>query len=701
MRPDDVGQVAFDWFQAQPGCMLLAVADAQARPVGQLERTSFLLRFGSQYGNAIYARRPVSLTMEPVNLMIEADDDAVEFAERALDLFADELWRGFIIVDQGRYLGVSGMIELLRATTQERTSNARKLRGLADDLRKSNRALERQRRLAEAVIEHIPSLIAVRGQRDGTLRLINRAGAEMMGKLNEKVMRRSAVASRPGDMMQQILRADATLARQPPAMPCDLTFTIPGAMQQRIIRAMQIRIPMPDDDALTLTIAEDVTEVRRATSRIEELALFDVLTGLPNRVQLNNRLISLLDTEVSGAMARPEVALIAIDLDRFKMVNDTFGHDAGDMVLREMAARLRLAVRPEDLSVRIGGDEFAVLVSAPSLATLSEIVAQRLCESMKQPFHIRDKIVHLGGSIGIAIYPHDCRNADELMKHADMAMYDAKANGKGTWRRFSPGMREGLEQRSALEMELRQALARGQLAIHLQPQMDIADRRISGFECLARWTHPDLGQVPPAVFIPLAEDIGLIGELGEWIIQQSCRIGRTLPAGMSIAVNVSAVQFRLPGLVECIQAALADSGLEADRLELEVTESMLIADEAQVMISFNRLKALGVRIALDDFGTGFASFTYLKRYAFDKIKIDRSFVSGLPQDASSRAIVSAVAVLGSQLGAVVTAEGVETNVQYEALERLGCMQVQGYLIGRPSADPYQYLQPPYGQKRMA
>lgn len=700
LNSGDLGETAYARFEQAMDCPLLAIVDAEQRPVGLLERNTFLLKLAGQYGRAVFAHRPVSMIMEPARLVVEASESAADFAEVALKHHLDDLMRGFIIVENGRYLGIGGVVDLLRATVEERTETLARQEKLAQSLRSSNQALERERAFVQAVVEHIPLLVAVRRQSDGQLRLLNKRGGEMLGVEPGGLVGRKATDLPNHRLARQIRGADALLDKQPAGTSRDFRYQSRNLPAPRTLRTTRIPVVLPEDEAFTLTIAEDVTEMRMANSRIEKLAHFDTLTGLPNRVQLHNRLVEMLE-EAADAAEPVEVALIAIDLDRFKIVNDTFGHSAGDMVLKEMARRLRAALRANDLPARLGGDEFAVVISAPAAARLSEKIAGRLIDSMKLPFRFGDKVLHLGGSIGIAVSPRDCTTAADLMNYADMALYRAKAEGKGTWRRFSPDMREGLLQRNALETDLRQAMERNELEVHLQPQLEIATGRISGFECLMRWRHPVHGYVPPATFIPLAEDIGLIHRFGEWIINEACRIGSTLPAPLTIAVNISALQFRVDGLVNCVHRALHDHDLSPWRLELEITESVLIDDEDQVMKCIAKLRELGVKIALDDFGTGFASFSYLQRLAFDKIKIDRSFVHGLPEDQSSLAIVSAVTVMSRQLGAIVTAEGVETQTQFEALSELGCQQAQGYLIGRPAMDPSAYLLHPPCEAKVA
>lgn len=421
-----------------------------------------------------------------------------------------------------------------------------------------------------------------------------------------------------------------------------------------------------------------VRERALTTRRLERLANSDALTGLANRAYLYERLNAML--------ARPnrELALLAIDMDGFKAVNDTLGHSAGDAVLCEVADRLRSVLRPADLASRLGGDEFAVtLVRDNDAGQLAEHVADRVLDAMRQPFAIEGKMLFLGCSIGIAVYPEDGLTSEDLMRSADIALYRAKADGKGVAKRFAPALRERLEERDALGDALSRALDRGEISVALQPILRLRDDRVTAYEALMRWNHPELGAIPPSAFIPIAEEIGLIARLGQWMIHEACRIAHHLPGNTMIAVNISSIQFRLPGLVPQVMQALATWGLAPGRLELEITESVLIGKDADVMASIRQLRALGVRIALDDFGTGYASFDYLQHLPLDTIKIDRGFTAGLPQLPVSRAIVSAIAVIGRELGLRVTAEGIETTEQLDAVRALGCDQAQGYLISHP------------------
>jgi diguanylate cyclase (GGDEF)-like protein/PAS domain S-box-containing protein len=700
-RPGDSGESIYHRFKGNPDCPLIAVIDDKACPIGLVERNSFLVRLAGPYGRSVYGERPISLIMESAPLLVEADTDSGVFARYALEGFSGQLIKGFIVVDQGRYLGVGAILDLLKATVAERAVNEQQLRVLAENLRKSNLDAERQRRFAEAVIEHIPSLVTVRSETDGVFVLANKAGEAILGLDRSEIVGKTVAEISPRALGRQLQSADKILSRLPPATIREIPFDLHDAGDARLLRIAQIPVAMPDDDSLILTVADDVTEASQAISRIEQLAHYDILTGLPNRAAFQEKLAETLGiVDRSGEIGVPiEAALLIIDIDRFKSVNDLFGHSLGDAVLREVAERLRSVIEPEGMPTRLGGDEFAALITARGVEAMAESLAQRLTELLAQPFLCAGRSVQLGGSVGIAVYPRDASRAEDLIQHADMALYRAKAEGKSTWRRFNAGMQASLLQKNQLEYDLRNALAKGELGVHFQPIRDLASERITGFEALMRWDHPRLGAVSPASFIPIAEESGMIGPMGEWIFRQACAMACRLPDGMTIAVNISAVQFGLPGFVGSVIHALAASGLEPHRLEIEVTESVFIHDEAQVLRIINLLRDLGVRIALDDFGTGFASLSYLHRLPFDKIKIDMSFVQGLPGNTASTAIIGAVSRLARELGMITTAEGVETPEQLAAVTALGCTQAQGYLIGHPVADPQAFLPvPPASQK---
>jgi diguanylate cyclase (GGDEF)-like protein len=405
----------------------------------------------------------------------------------------------------------------------------------------------------------------------------------------------------------------------------------------------------------------------------------DGLTGLPNRVVFNDQLAEALD----GPANEAEFALLLLDLDRFKTVNDTLGHPIGDKLLCHVVDRIRSCVRDTDLIARLGGDEFAILQRSPKQPEAARALARRLVDLVGRTYIVDDHLLNIGVSIGIALPPADGADPDRLLKSADLALYRAKEEGRGRHRFFEQEMDARAQARRALELDLRRAFALRQFEVHYQPQMNLADRRVVGFEALARWRHPERGMISPAAFIPIAEEIGLISQIGEWVLQTACREAAGWPGDISIAVNLSPVQFSSPGLVTMVIAALRQSGLAPERLELEITESVLLQETAATLTILHQLRALGVRIAMDDFGTGYSSLGYLRSFPFDKVKIDQSFVREMPSDGDSNAIVRAIIGLGVSLGISTTAEGVETQEQLDRLRAEGCTDIQGYLLSRP------------------
>ena len=423
----------------------------------------------------------------------------------------------------------------------------------------------------------------------------------------------------------------------------------------------------------------DITRRKEAEQRIEHMALHDALTGLPNRSLFRTRLSS----EIAHA-ARDEgvFAVLVADLDAFKAVNDSLGHPAGDELLRIISDRLRSVVREGDTVARLGGDEFALILTRLEDAGDASRVALRVINAVGQPVDLDGHLISVGVSIGIAMGPDTGTDVDQLFKNADIALYRAKAAGRSTYRFYEPGMDAAVAERNLLQIDIRDAVARGGFTLHYQPVVDLARDEVSGFEALLRWSHPTRGMISPADFVPIAEDSGIIVPLGDWALRAACATAAGWPGHLRVAVNVSAVQFRQPGLEQSVVRALAASGLPACQLELEITESVLLADAEAVVACLHRLRELGVRIALDDFGTGYSSLSYLRRFPFDKIKIDRSFIREIG-DPDTAAIVRAVAGLGARLGTVVTAEGVETATQLEQVRNEGCTEVQGFLFGRP------------------
>jgi diguanylate cyclase (GGDEF)-like protein len=440
---------------------------------------------------------------------------------------------------------------------------------------------------------------------------------------------------------------------------------------------------------------EDITERRKAEAQIEFMAHHDALTRLPNRVRFREQ----MECALVGATRGEAVAVLCLDLDHFKSVNDTLGHPVGDALLRAAADRIRACVRPSDTVARLGGDEFAIVQVSVEQPTGSTALATRLIEELSQPFDVQGHQVVIGSSVGIAIAPNDGNDPDCLLKNADMALYRAKEDGRGLCRFFEPDMDAKMQARRTLELDLRKALALGEFVLFYQPLVRLDTNQVSALEALLRWRHPQRGLVPPGEFIPLAEEIGLITSIGAWVLKEACREATNWPSDLKVAVNLSPVQFKNGTVVLDVIAALGASGLSARRLELEITEAVLLRDTEATVATLNNLRDLGVSISMDDFGTGYSSLSYLRKFPFDKIKIDRSFIRDLSEQPDSIAIVRAVAGLGSSLGISTTAEGVETEQQLQWLRDEGCTEVQGFLFSKPvPADEIrlllQRLEPP-------
>ena len=420
---------------------------------------------------------------------------------------------------------------------------------------------------------------------------------------------------------------------------------------------------------------EDVTERRQAEDKIMHMARHDALTNLPNRVLFHEQMEQLL--------SRGELfAVLFIDLDRFKGVNDTLGHPVGDALLCAVTRRLQLAVRGVDTIARLGGDEFAIIQFGARPTDAADLAA-RIVDSISLPFEVSEHQVVIGASVGISIAPTDGTEPDQLLRNADMALYRAKAEGRGTYHFFQPEMDAQIQARHILENDLRKALLAGEFELYYQPLVDLATYRVNGFEALVRWNHPERGLLGPDSFISVAEEIGLIVPLGDWVLNQACRDAMMWPGNIAVAVNLSAVQFRNSTLALSVVNALNASELSPSRLELEITETVLLQNNQAVLDVLHQVRALGVRISMDDFGTGYSSLSYLRSFPFDKIKIDRSFIKELGIAHDCAVIIRAVTQLGHSLGMITTAEGVETEDQLNILRAEGCNQVQGYLFSRP------------------
>jgi diguanylate cyclase (GGDEF)-like protein len=421
---------------------------------------------------------------------------------------------------------------------------------------------------------------------------------------------------------------------------------------------------------------QDVTESIRAEARISHLAKHDALTDLPNRVLFQEK----LDEAMVRIARGHSVAVFCLDLDRFKSVNDTLGHGIGDALLKLVADRLRKAVRESDTIARLGGDEFAVIQPFVEQPTGATALASRIIETLSAPFIIGDHVIDIGASIGVAVAPGDGMSADDLLKNSDLALYRAKSDGRGVYRFFEPEMDAKMRKRRELEMDLRAALGKNELELFYQPLINLAEGKVIGFEALLRWRSPERGLVPPGDFIPLAEEIGLIAPIGAWVLRQACHEAATWPDHIKVAVNLSPIQFKSERLVLDVASALGSSGLSPHRLELEITETVMLNDTETTLAMLRQIKALGVSISMDDFGTGYSSLSYLRKFPFDKIKIDQSFVREISDADESMAVVRAVVGLGSSLGMVTSAEGVETADQLRTLRAEGCTLAQGFLF---------------------
>ena len=421
---------------------------------------------------------------------------------------------------------------------------------------------------------------------------------------------------------------------------------------------------------------EDITERRRAEQQIAHLAHYDALTDLPNRVSFREQ----LQRELERTRRGEQLAVLYIDIDEFKSVNDSLGHPAGDELLKAVASRLRSCIRETDTVARLGGDEFAIVqtgIKQPS--DVMELV-KRIYEAIREPHECLGHQVATDASIGIALAPNDGTELDQLLKSADLAMSGAKADGRRTYRFFEPQMDACVRARRSLELDIRQAIAEGAFELHYQPIVNLGSNEIVGCEALLRWNHPVRGMISPAEFIPTAEETGLILQIGDWVLTTACAEATNWPPGIKLAVNISPVQFRSHAFSLEVANALATTGLSASRLELEITEAVLIRDDEAALAMLQHLRAIGVRIALDDFGTGYSSLSYLQRFPFDKTKIDRCFVNDIAEAEGSSSIVQAVINIARARNMTTTAEGVETERQREMLLSFGCTEMQGYLF---------------------
>jgi diguanylate cyclase (GGDEF)-like protein/PAS domain S-box-containing protein len=547
-------------------------------------------------------------------------------------------------------------------------------------LARQNRRLATKTNLLELTLENMSQGLCMfdRAQR---LVVCNRHYAEMYGlspeqtapgtSLREILEARVAAGQSPADAEEYIERRLREVSGPEPY------YAVNHLRDGRIIAVMH----QPRHDGGWVAIHQDITAQKRVEAEVAHMARHDSLTDLANR--------TLFMEKIDEALARlrrggERFSVFMIDVDRFKGVNDSLGHPVGDALLKAAAQRLRAAIRETDTVARFGGDEFAILQTQTADQKEAAVaLANRVLATINEPYDLDGHRVSIGTSIGIALAPNDGASADELLKNADLALYRVKAAGRNAFRFFEPKMETEARSRHALENDLREALTREEFELHYQTIVEFSTGRVCGVEALARWRHPELGLIPPDRFIPIAEDTGLIVQLGEWIVRRACAEAAHWPAHVKLAVNLSPLQFGKSDLAAIVAGALADSGLAPQRLELEITESVLLAQDDHNLETLHRLKRLGASIVLDDFGTGYSSLTYLHMFPFDKIKIDRSFVHKLSTSAECAAIVCAVTGLGASLGIGTVAEGVETAEQFALLRVAGCRQAQGYLFSVP------------------
>jgi len=546
--------------------------------------------------------------------------------------------------------------------------------------RRAERERDENRAFLDRIIDNVPSAIFAKRVSDRTYVLVNRTGEQFWGLTRQSMLGRTAKEVFPDSEARKIAGRDDQLleSNQPVFDEREILTTRDGA---RAIFSRRLVIRDANNaPQYILGVIDDVTERKAAEERIAHLAHYDVLTDLPNRALFREQ----LDKELAIVRRGGQLAVLYLDLDHFKNINDTMGHPVGDELLKQVAQRLRGCLRECDLIARLGGDEFAIIQTGLREPKDAEVLARRLREAVTETgFDLNGHLTTVDLSVGIALAPGDGTEIDDLVSHADLALYGAKAEGRANYRYYEPEMNARMKRRRDLEANLRTAIANDELLLYYQPLINLQTGDITGCEGLLRWQHPQQGMIPPTEFIPVAEETGLIHSIGEWVLRRACTDAMSWPSEMSVAVNVSPVQFRNSGLALTVLESLGASGLPANRLELEITESVLMQNSEATLATLHQLRDHGVRISMDDFGTGYSSLSYLRRFPFDKIKIDQSFIGDLSNDEEAFAVVRAILSLADSLKMSTTAEGVETPAQRKLLSSLGCDQMQGYLFSYP------------------
>lgn len=564
-----------------------------------------------------------------------------------------------------------GFAKITRDITERRKAQALTERQ-KDELAKLSSFLD-------VIISNIPSSVIVQDVVSRNVLLINRKATKLFGVQREVLVGQQLQDHLAPSVAEYLERVtDQTLRSQ---LPSRDEASVPVTLGMRTLRTRgQVVSGADPSSRYVLLISDDITDERAASEQIQHLAHHDPLTGLPNRILFRQR---LEETLASPSPRRACTAVMCLDMDNFKIVNDALGHAVGDALLRALVTRLRPELREFDIIARLGGDEFAVVLPGLRDAQAASLSAQRLIDAVRAPFLVDGHTVSVGLSIGIAVAPADHDTSEQLLRQADMALYEAKRNGRSRYEYFRPDMDETARKRRSIEMDLREAIAGQQLELYYQPITDMSHSTVTGYEALLRWQHPTQGLIMPMDFIPIAEETGLIHDVGALALHQACREAMNWAEHQTVAVNLSPIQFKSDQLVQTVRSALAESGLPPNRLELEITESVLLDETPGNLHILQSLKALGVRIALDDFGTGYSSLSYLRSFPFDKIKIDRSFIHDMQESRESLAIIRAITGMSRSLDIQITAEGVETAEQYARLREEGCSHFQGYLFGRP------------------
>ena len=600
------------------------------------------------------------------------DRDPSEYRAQLLDAMARRETISWVVeTDDGRAISVTN-----------RPITGGDWVGVHEDITERRRAeqeLKHTKAFLDTVIESVPVTISVKELPSYRYVLINRRAEQHYGISREQMIGKVAADVFPAATAAMIHENDRAAVESGSELFYDVHPISTPSGENLVVTSRRVPLTGPDGKMRYLIgVIEDVTERKRAEARIEYLAHHDPLTELPNRAAFNEHLTSTLERV---AAENEEFAVLCIDLDRFKDVNDVFGHGVGDALLQEAARRMRAAAGTAFVA-RPGGDEFTVIMTGGKPAD-AEALAERLLACAAAEVEVEGQHLRFAMSIGVAIYPVDGADTKTLLANADAALYRAKEDGRGSIRFFASDMDKQLRDRRALQHDLRSAIEHNELCLHYQPQAEI-DGSIVGFEALLRWNHPTRGLVPPTTFIPIAEDSGLINAIGEWVLREACREAASWARPLAIAVNLSPAQFKHGDLAGSIHAILLETGLAPGRLELEITEGVLIDDFSRAVSILRRLKALGVRIAMDDFGTGYSSLSYLQSFPFDKMKIDATFIANLHRNPQSAAIIRAMIGLGRGLDLPIMAEGVETRDQLEFLTKEHCGGVQGFLIGHPA-----------------